>query len=284
MRLDVARARRALAPLARRLGRSVEAAAAGVVAVVNAGMERALRVITVERGHDPRDFALVAFGGAGGLHAAELARALGMRRVYVPRHPGLLSAWGVLAAEADPRLRADAAPRVAAAAPCSRAAFATLARARGARCAREGVAGRASSAALDVRYAGQSYELTVPYAPRLAARLPRPPPAPLRPRGARAAARGGDAARARARRARLRLPRDARAARGAARAARDAPGRTSTAARCRRRCYRRDELRAGGALRGPAVICEYSATTVVPPGWRLLVEPLGGLVLEDRDA
>src|SRR5262249_59168159 len=72
---------------------------AGVVAVVTAAMERALRVITVERGHDPRTFTLVAFGGAGGLHAADLARALGMRRVYVPRHPGLLSAWGVLAAE-----------------------------------------------------------------------------------------------------------------------------------------------------------------------------------------
>jgi N-methylhydantoinase A len=99
MRLDARRARAALAPLARRLGRSVEVAAAGVIAVVTAAMERALRVITVERGHDPRAFTLVAFGGAGALHAADLARALGMRRVYVPRHPGLLSAWGVLAAE-----------------------------------------------------------------------------------------------------------------------------------------------------------------------------------------
>src|SRR5207247_95077 len=64
-----------------------------------AAMERALRVITVEGGHDPRLFTLVAFGGAGALHAAELAAALGIRRVYVPRQPGLLSAWGVLAAD-----------------------------------------------------------------------------------------------------------------------------------------------------------------------------------------
>src|SRR5206468_562353 len=70
MRLDRARAERAIAPLARRLGRSVEAAAAGIVRVANAAMERALRVVTVERGHDPRLFTLVAFGGAGALHRA----------------------------------------------------------------------------------------------------------------------------------------------------------------------------------------------------------------------
>src|SRR5204863_7984124 len=99
MPLDRGRAERAVGGLARRLGRSLEAAAAGIVGVANATMERALRVISVERGHDPRAFTLLAFGGAGGLHAAELAAALGMRRVYVPREPGLLSAWGVLSAE-----------------------------------------------------------------------------------------------------------------------------------------------------------------------------------------
>src|SRR5438105_9308711 len=96
---DRGRAVAAIAPLARRLGRSIEDAAAGIVRVATATMERAVRVITIERGHDPRDFTLVAFGGAGGAHAAELAADLGLARVYVPRHPGLLSAWGVLAAE-----------------------------------------------------------------------------------------------------------------------------------------------------------------------------------------
>src|SRR5262249_43563811 len=99
LRLDRERAFDAIAPLARRLHRPIPAAAAGIVSVVNAVMERAGRVITVERGHDPRAFTLVAFGGGGGLHAAELAGGLGIRRVYVPRQPGLLSAWGVLAAE-----------------------------------------------------------------------------------------------------------------------------------------------------------------------------------------
>src|SRR5581483_2954317 len=78
MTLDVARARAALAPLARRLRRTPEQVADGIVRVATATMERAVRVITVERGHDPRRFTLVAFGGAGGLHACALADALGM--------------------------------------------------------------------------------------------------------------------------------------------------------------------------------------------------------------
>ncbi len=162
MTLDVARARAAVAPLARRLGGSIEAAAAGVVAVVTAAMERALRVITVERGHDPREFTLVAFGGAGGLHAAALARALGMRRVYVPPHPGLLSAWGVLAAAPIRDVtrtlgRLDPAPEVLA------SGLRVLARDARAAIAQDGVRRPRLEPSLDVRYAGQSYELTVPF-------------------------------------------------------------------------------------------------------------------------
>ena len=77
---------------------SATEAAQGVVSVVNFNMERALRRISVERGYDPRDFNLVPFGGAGGLHAVDLARALGIPRVIVPRSPGALSAIGVVAA------------------------------------------------------------------------------------------------------------------------------------------------------------------------------------------
>jgi N-methylhydantoinase A len=281
MHLDVERARRALAPLARRLGRSVEAAAAGVIDVVTAAMERALRVITVERGHDPRAFTLVAFGGAGGLHAAALAHALGIRRVYVPRHPGLLSAWGVLAAEPirdlARTLRSVAPPP----ALLDRALRRLTAEARRAMAA-DGVRRPRLERALDVRYAGQSYELTVPYARGW-----------QREFHARHRRLFGHAAhdhplevvtlRVRARGDRFRLPRDPMPARGAARprAMRAVffDGRAQ-----RTPIHRRDELRAGATLRGPAVICEYSATTVLPPGWRLAVDRLGGLVLEDRDA
>jgi N-methylhydantoinase A len=82
------------------LGLSVEAAAQGIVDVANANMERALRVVSVERGHDPRDFSLVAYGGAGPLHAAELAAELDVPRVVVPRSAGVLSALGLLISDA----------------------------------------------------------------------------------------------------------------------------------------------------------------------------------------
>ena len=85
--------------LADGLGTSLEVAAEGILAVADTAMEGALRVISVERGHDPADFALVAFGGAGGLHAAHLAEQLGTRRAIVPPRPGLLSAYGMLAAD-----------------------------------------------------------------------------------------------------------------------------------------------------------------------------------------
>jgi N-methylhydantoinase A len=276
----VARARSALAPLARRLGGAVEAAAAGVLAVVTAAMERALRVITVERGHDPRDFTLVAFGGAGGLHAADLARALGMRRVFVPRHPGLLSAWGVLAAAP---IR-DVTRTLGAVEP----AEAVLARqlrelARDARAAiaNDGVARPRLEPALDVRYAGQSYELTVPYRPTWRRDFHR-----------RHQQRFGHAApdralevvtlRMRARGERLRLPGVSVQARRRPPSPRVCPvtfgDRTWAAS-----VHRRDDLSAGVTHAGPAVICEYSATTVVPPGWIARVERRGGLVLEDRD-
>ena len=92
--LDARRAERAVSRLARSLGLSRDAAARGIVSVANAAMERAVRTVSVERGHDPRGYALVAFGGAAALHACELAAGLGMRDVLVPRFPGVLSAWG----------------------------------------------------------------------------------------------------------------------------------------------------------------------------------------------
>ncbi len=99
MPLDHDRAHAALGQLGRDLNLSAEQAALGVVAVANAHMERALRVISVERGHDPRTFSLLSFGGAGGLHAADLARGLGIPRVLVPPLASTLSAFGMLAAD-----------------------------------------------------------------------------------------------------------------------------------------------------------------------------------------
>jgi N-methylhydantoinase A len=99
MHLDVARAEAALRELAHTLALDVQHTALGIVRVANAAMERAIRTISVERGIDPRDFTLVAFGGAGPLHAVYLADMLGMQRVLLPRYPGVLSALGMLTAE-----------------------------------------------------------------------------------------------------------------------------------------------------------------------------------------
>jgi N-methylhydantoinase A len=99
MRLDKSRAEAAIAPLAERLGMSLEAAALGIVRIVNANMMRAIRAVSIERGHDPRPFVLMPFGGAGALHAVDLASELGMRAILVPPSPGILCAQGLVAAD-----------------------------------------------------------------------------------------------------------------------------------------------------------------------------------------
>jgi len=98
MALDEAAAHRVIAALGRRLGLEPEVAARAVIAVANENMANSIRILTIERGLDPRDFALVAFGGAGPLHAAELAEALGVGEIVVPPNPGLASALGTLLA------------------------------------------------------------------------------------------------------------------------------------------------------------------------------------------
>ncbi|MEY2452273.1 MAG: N-methylhydantoinase [Acidimicrobiaceae bacterium] len=125
--------------------------AEGVVTVVNANMERALRAVSIERGVDPRGLALVAFGGAGPLHACALADALGMTRVIVPARAGVLSALGMLGApRARELVRSWAGGDVD-------GALRALAEEARAHVGRDAV----TSTALDVRYAGQSHEITV---------------------------------------------------------------------------------------------------------------------------
>src|SRR5262249_47556451 len=155
------RAGAAIARLGERLGLDPMAAAQGIVSIVTANMAKAIRVISVQRGHDPRDYTLVAFGGAGPLHAARLARELEIPRVLVPRHPGILCALGLLLGD----LRTDYAQtrivRVNEAALAQMAeTFDELERRADAWFDREGVApdARATRRAVDMRYAGQNYE------------------------------------------------------------------------------------------------------------------------------
>lgn len=146
VRLDPRAAHDAVAALGATLGMDAGACAAGIVRVADAEMVRALRVMTVERGVDPRDFALLAFGGAGPLHACAIAEELGMRRVLVPRTSGVLSALGLAAAEH----RRDSARTVLL---------------RGAAITADAITPHPgdgpATADYDVRYRGQSHELTV---------------------------------------------------------------------------------------------------------------------------
>ncbi|HET9017158.1 MAG TPA: hydantoinase/oxoprolinase family protein, partial [Thermomicrobiaceae bacterium] len=165
MRLEVDAARRAVERIAGRLGTSAEEAALGMVRVANANMEAAIRVISVERGHDPRRFTLVAFGGAGPLHACELASALRIPRVLVPATPGVLSALGMLAAD----IIKDYVRTVMVGAVEAQAAvdpvFAELGARGEADLRAEGLPPDriAIERYLDLRYVGQSYELVVPF-------------------------------------------------------------------------------------------------------------------------
>jgi N-methylhydantoinase A len=162
---DLARA--ALEPVASALGLSVEDAAAGVIDVTNAAMERAVRVALRNRGDDPRDFALMAFGGAGALHAIELARRLSIQTVVVPPHPGTLSALGFLAADirldfAASDLRSSDAPDLLEAANGIYNALESQASAEMSNEIRELADSITYDRTCDVRYRGQAYEVTVP--------------------------------------------------------------------------------------------------------------------------
>jgi N-methylhydantoinase A len=153
MRVDIERARQAVGSIAKRLKLPLDAAAAGILRVANANMERAIRTVSLERGYDPREFALVAFGGCGGLHACEIADELGIRNVVVPELAGALSALGMLLADGVRDYAAGVLGRRDLEEP-----FASLERK-----ARKESPRAFIELTADLRYAGQSYEINVPW-------------------------------------------------------------------------------------------------------------------------
>ena len=293
VRRDLARA--AIERLAAQLGMDTLATADGIVAVVTANMARAIRVISVQPGHDPRDYTLVAFGGAGPLHAARLAAELDIRRVLVPRSPGILCAMGLLLAD----LRADfATTRLMALSAAGtneiEAVLDSLRRRCDAWFVEERIASDARRVALsvDMRYTGQNYELSVPL-----------PDAPVM-----AAAIDGLAAGFAATHQRLygfvaegepiQLVTFRAEAIGIVRKAdlRPAPvtGPDPRDASIGQRevwlsevaglvscpLYQRDRLTAGNRIEGPAVVEQMDATTVIPHGAAATVDPYLNLILE----
>ena len=290
MRLAQDPARDAVGRLASDLGLGLEEAAAGILRVADATMERAIKVISLERGHDPRSLALLSFGGAGGLHAASLAESMGMATVIVPPNPGLLSAFGMLQADivrdhsrglllrippgvALPPDRIPSVDRV----------FAELRDTARAGLLAMGVPGEriTLTSEVDFRYQGQSHEIRVPLTDAV-----------NRFHEAHAALYGYRHSHRPLELVTLRLratghtdkPPVQRHRVGRRAPAPEALVDPSSAAwwaggRLPSPTYERDALRPGNRIAGPALVCEYSATTAVPPGWQARVDERLNLVL-----
>jgi N-methylhydantoinase A len=300
--LPVDRARAAAAierEIARPLGVALEDAAAAIIDVVDASMAAALRIVSVERGFDAREFSLVAFGGAGPVHAARLADELEIPRVIVPPIPGGFSALGLVASD----LRRDYAKTFYAALASASladlgAAYAELEASARAMLRAHGVPesrGELARAA-DVRYSRQAYELTVPVTPgpvtratveRLAADFHDKhratyghaiPGEPVQLVTLRLTARG--------RQAGLDLARagsDRRGMRGApasGRAPRPREAHFKETGRVHCDVIGRDALGPGHERRGPLIVEAMDTTVVVPPGWRVQADGRGFLIME----
>ena len=279
LQLHPERAAAVIDPLARPLGLRREAAAQAVVDLADENMTNAIRLLTIERGIDPRDFVLVAFGGAGPLHAAAIAAKLGIRRVVVPPHPGLCSAFGAALARLRVERMQTLGMRHAAVDEADLAArFQAMLQAGRREIEAEGLRGAPRERlGLSMRYAQQNYEQDVEYRfadglPAAVARFHRRheeffgyqfPDHPVELVHLKASV---------AETAAEPPPALAAPAAAAAGAPPEPPPRAGAG-------YRRDRLPAGTELRGPAVIEELDSTTFVPDGVHLAVDRRGNLIL-----
>ena len=162
--LDVGRARTAMGKIADGLSCSVDEAAVAVIRLVDANMINALKLVSIQRGHDPRDFALMVGGGGGAMHGASLGRELGVKEIAVPRYPGLFSAWGMLATAPRRDFMRTALQRADTLEIADvRALFAELHEEAERYFASEGGRGTFAAAChLDMRYGGQEHAVTIP--------------------------------------------------------------------------------------------------------------------------
>jgi N-methylhydantoinase A len=285
IRLETERLGRHFEQMAKRAHLTGVELAEGVLAVANAAMEKAIRVISVEKGHDPREFTLFSYGGAGGVHAAFLAKLLGIPRVLVPQHPGILSAIGMLMADV---IKDYSVTVMRQAARVSRQELMGLfhdLEVKGVRdLAFEGVKEKdlVFERFLDMRYEGQSYEIMTPlqedwvedfhglhektYGYRnpgrrvqivtIRLRVRGTPEKPVFPKAEGLVEK---------------IPDEALLGEQAVVFDRNV---VSTQA------FLRERLLPGNRIQGPAILCEYSATTVVPPFGEARVDAYGNVILE----
>jgi N-methylhydantoinase A/oxoprolinase/acetone carboxylase beta subunit len=295
MRLDAKASRRAVARLADRLDLSPEATAEGILTIVNANMANAISARTVQKGLDPRDFVLVAFGGAGPLHGAEVARALGIPEVVIPAYPGITSAVGLLTTD----LKYDAVRtefQVGNAVDLARinADFAAMQSELARQLAAAGVppVDATFQRAGDLRYVGQGYELRVPFPNGVLdtaglataygdfAELHRAeyghvfPDSPIEIVNIRVTGVG--------RMAKIAAPAAAQAGNLADALVKTAPCAFRVDDELRTLptpFYRRDRLPLDVPVPGPAIVLQTDSTTVVPPGVMMCADRGGNLIL-----
>lgn len=290
--LDLDAAHGALHRLGDQLNLTTHEAALGVVRIANATMERALRRVSVEQGYDPRRFTLLPFGGAGPLHACDLADALGIGEILIPPIPGVLSAYGMLvadiASDASQSVLQDAAHTINDISALD-SIFTSLSERVAASLAAEGIEQPDLEVSLDMRYRGQSYELTVGLAApvtgagiydavnafhasheqRYGYAMPEEPVeiVNLRVRGVGPGAQPGLPAAGLA-------GEDPSAAEVADRPVWfDAEEPTTSA------CYARQRLAPGNRFTGPALVYQFDSTIVVVPGWAARVDEFANLWL-----
>jgi N-methylhydantoinase A len=261
-----------------------EAACEGILEVVNANMEGAIRVISVERGHDPREFALVSFGGAGGMHAADLARRLSMPTVLVPANPGILSAFGMLITDyVQEYAQTVLVPALDFTPERAAAAFRDLEERGRQAMQEEGVAPQdvQISRFLDMSYVGQSFDLMVPYLPNFIDEFHRRHDMRY---GYEDSARPTQVVNVRIRvvgpsGTSYRSASEPEQGEEAGAAQVDTIAMYSDGQWRQAPVYDRQRLHAGNRLTGPALITEYSATTVVPADFTARVDQQHNLVL-----
>ena len=307
--LDKPRAEQVIAGLAAQIGSGVQETALGIIRVVNANMERAIRTISLERGYDPRRFTLIPFGGAGPMHCCELAQELGIPRVLAPTHPGILSALGVAIANVvkdysrTVMLRGGEIDRQR-----LEEEFHGMENRAREELRQEGLPVDRMTAHrfLDARYVGQSFELTIDY----------PAPSSRRSDLQRAIAnrfyqahmqRFGYADRMEAVEiVNLRLKLELEVEKPSPRmenAPEDTDLKTGQSSSSKSESdasaalieeaevvfregvlttglYQRERLMPGNRIDGPALLLQLDTTIVVPPGWGGVVDPFGNLILE----
>jgi N-methylhydantoinase A len=289
--LDEARAQQALGELAGQMSKAAgrrigpREAALGVISVVNANMERALRAISVERGYDPRDFVLMPFGGAGGLHAVELARALRIPRVIAPGSAGAFSALGALESDVLRETVRTVMAEVSAKRSSELARiFREIEREALVGLRREGFqpSKQRHDRFLTVRYKGQSFELEIPWTGKddITGNFHHEherrygysqPHNPIEIVSARLRSRGlvDRIETARAKRVRAHQPQSDYYA-----TVTFSEGDKKTAV------YKRENLGAGAQLQSPCIITEYSSTTLVPPRANASVDAFGNILID----